>query len=126
MDMNVLIEQVRQLKPNSYPEEMLKSWALELEARVQQEVYQNYEMPEREAAGLETDGYWVEDGVADELTIPFPHDRLYVEWLCAKIDFYNGEYDRYNNEMTLFNSEMENFCQWFTRTHRHKPVNLMM
>ena len=35
MDMNVLIEQVRQLKPNSYSEEMLKSWALELEARVQ-------------------------------------------------------------------------------------------
>ena len=82
MDMNVLIEQVRQLKPNSYSEEMLKSWALELEARVQQEVYQDYDMPEREAAGLETDGYWVEDGVADEHwheTVEKVMERLYSE-----------------------------------------------
>ena len=123
MDMNVLIERVRQLKPNSYPEEMLKGWALELEARVRQEVYQDYDRPEAESTA--TEGFWVEEGM-DELTVPFPHDELYVLWLCAKIDFYNGEYDRYNNEMTLFNSQMENFCGWFTRTHWHPPVNLLM
>lgn len=125
MDMNVLIERVRQLKPNSYPEETLKGWALELEARVRQEVYQNYDRPEEQKT-LVAEGYWTDEDCMDELTIPFPHDELYVLWLCAKIDFYNGEYDRYNNEMTLFNSQMENFCEWFTRTHWHPPVNLLM
>lgn len=52
-----------------------------------------------------------------ELIVGPPHDKLYVFYLCAMIDFLNGEYDKYNNSMAIANACMSEWAAWYNRTH---------
>lgn len=42
--------------------------------------------------------------------------ELYILYVCAQIDFYNGEYDRYNNESAAFNSAYQTFEKAYSRS----------
>ncbi len=48
-----------------------------------------------------------------------PHEKLYIYYLLAMIDFHNGEYDRYANTLEMFNSMYSAYCKWFT--HHYDP-----
>lgn len=58
------------------------------------------------------------DGTDTVLLVPFPHDKLYRSYLCAMIDFANGEIDKYNNAMMMFNKQFSEFTEWYARTYR--------
>ena len=47
------------------------------------------------------EGTAVYDGSAVELLVPAPHSKIYYAYLCAMIDFANGEYNKYQKEMQL-------------------------
>ncbi len=58
------------------------------------------------------------DGSETVLLVLAPFDKVYRSYLCAMIDYANGEYDRYNNSMQMFNRQLSEFTGWYARTYR--------
>lgn len=59
-------------------------------------------------------GYTVNTPVDTVLKVPEPFCDLYLHWLSAQMDLYNGEITRFNNSMALFSDRFrayENFCR---------------
>lgn len=99
------------LKPNAIDNELKYQYITEVEGLVQTEVMLlssediiTYD-PER-------------DGENTELLVKPPHDKLYIAYLAAMIDFANGEYDRYANTVEQFNAYYREYHRWyFSRFH---------
>ena len=84
-------------------------------------------MPEGEARRVvaphkvncpEEAGEWEEE---PPLLLPPPRDRVYVLYLAAMIDFYNGEMGLYANDYALYNQEMASVRAWWRRKHEPRP-----
>jgi hypothetical protein len=58
------------------------------------------------------------DGSSCEPLAEPPHDKIYAEYIIARIDYANGEYDKYDNSMRMFNSFWSEFSRWFARMYR--------
>lgn len=56
------------------------------------------------------------DGKNAELILPDMWQKLYISYLTAQIDLFNGEYDKYQNTMEVFNGFYNDYKVWFT-TH---------
>lgn len=46
--------------------------------------------------------------ITDETVCPSPFDVMYIDFLNAKICFYQRDYKNYNRHMTVFNSRLKN------------------
>ena len=57
------------------------------------------------------------DGSSCVLLVEFPHDKLYREYIKARIDYENGEYDKYSATMEMFNNFWGEFMRWFAKTY---------
>ena len=73
------------------------------------------EEPAEEPKPVWPDPVWPETD--PELLMPFPHDDLYVAYLCAQIDFFNMEMDLYQNDMIVYNNAMSEARAWWRRHH---------
>ncbi len=49
----------------------------------------------------------------DNLSVTTPYDRMYVEYLSAKISYYMENYDSYNNEIETFNQTFNEYAAWW-------------
>lgn len=110
-----IISRVDENTPNAFSTETKVEWLAELDGRIAMDVFL------MDIAEAEQFHY---DPVADlntELLVQFPHDRMYVLYLAAKIHAENGEYDRYQNVMALYNSSYNNFVRWFISVY--EPAN---
>lgn len=99
MRIDKLLKIVRTLKPTPFENDILLMWVNEVEGMVQTEVLL------RSTADLtpyELDGQG--EPTAAELIVPYPFDRLYLQYLLAQIDYANGEYAKYQNSMQMFNA----------------------
>ena len=56
------------------------------------------------------------DGKNAELILPDMWQKLYISYLTAQIDLFNGEYDKYENTLAVFNSYYQDYKVWYT-TH---------
>lgn len=56
------------------------------------------------------------DGKNAELILPDVWQKVYVAYLTAQIDLFNGEYDKYENTLEVFNSYYQDYKVWYT-TH---------
>lgn len=65
----------------------------------------------------------IEYGADDEETelLVCTHDRIYTDYLIAKIDWHNGEYDKYANTLQMFNDSFSEFKRWFA--HNYAPAD---
>lgn len=59
-----------------------------------------------------------------ELTVPVPYTDIYVFYLAAMMDFYNGDSGRYNDTMVLFNQAWEDYAAHYMERYKPKQVNL--
>lgn len=98
------------VKPNAFSEEVKLQWVNEAEGMVQTDVLLRaiddvvtYEWPTDENT---------------ELLVKPPHDKLYLAYLIAMIDFTNGEYNKYSNTVAMFNTHLSEYAAWFQRTYR--------
>lgn len=107
-----ILAAVKQLKPSQYDDATLTRWLGELEARIHEDVWRRYGQTESAAPSPVFPG----DGKR-ELLVPFPHDDLYIKWLCTQIDFHNGEFDRYNNSMMMFNAGYQAYVDSVNRAN---------
>lgn len=55
-----------------------------------------------------------------ELLVPQPFDSIYLYWLEAQIDYYNGELNKYNNSITMFHSAFASFESDYKANHKPK------
>ncbi len=51
-----------------------------------------------------------------ELTVPPPHDKLYLPYLTAMAHFWCGDYVSYENQSALFNSYFAEYQRYIART----------
>ncbi len=110
MKVKDVISQADALKPNDYSEKIKVGWLNEVEGKVQTEVFL--------LAPEEIFTYSSEGDLEAELLVAPPHDKLYAEYLAAKIDYANEDYDSYQNTMAMFNSFWNEFVAWFANTYR--------
>jgi hypothetical protein len=57
------------------------------------------------------------------LLVPEPYSEMYLHYLAAQIDYWDGEYTRYNNAMAAFNAKYDEYIGWFKRNHMPKQPN---
>ena len=107
------INRIDNLKPNRYemPEKIM--WLNTLDERIMKEIIAKYEGPE----GFVHNGYTEDTALTTELIAHAPHDEVYLYWLEAQVDYWNGEYAKYNNSIEMFNTAYTAFANYYHRTH---------
>ena len=106
MTINNAIAKADELRLNTISQEQKYTWAYEFECRV------------REMMGLDVAEKSFPDDV--ELSMPQAHEDIYVKYLAAKIDYYNGEIARYNNSMMMYQTAYDSYQRYYNRNHMPK------
>jgi hypothetical protein len=101
MRINDAIAKANALRINAIDQEQKYTWVYELEARVAEMM--NKEMPRKQ---------FPRDV---ELMMPNEHEDIYVKYLTAKIDYYNGESALYANDQAIFQDAMADARAWYLR-----------
>lgn len=117
MTISEVIAFVDGIEPNAYTDAQKTVWLTECEGQVYLDVYL-LSAEEFAEAAADFDG-------STELSVPIPHDRIYRDYLHARVLLANGEYDRYQNAMTVFNAEWGDFVRWYARVYdpsEHLPI----
>ena len=107
------IQKTKDLKPSTYDQAHMVEWLSRLDSMVMRHVIGAHEGGE----GITFNGYNAETDLETELLVPSPYDEVYLRWLEAQIDYYNGEYGRYNNSMLAFDAVWNNFINDYRKTH---------
>ena len=99
---------LKQIDQVNYPDLLMLQFLNECEGKLQTEFLH--------IADVDCQRYTENDMEMDLIVGP-PHDKLYYAYLCAMVDFTNGEYDKYNNSIIVANAFMAEWAAWFNRTH---------
>lgn len=113
MTLKDCIDFVDAIEPNAYTNDQKTEWVSEVEGKVHTEVRL---LPVDDFAPLV-----YADDKNNALTVKSPHDKLYRDYLQARIHLANGEYDRYQNHMAVFNAEWGEFVRWYAKVY--EPTN---
>ncbi len=116
MKVKEVLEFADGIKPNAYSDGQKLIWLNSCEGMVQTEVLL--------FAPVEIITYSLPADEDSELLVSAPHDKLYISYLCAMIDFANGEYNKYVNSMEMFNSDFSEFVRWFANAYRPADTDL--
>lgn len=114
-----LIEAIRRaddIRPNPFPLETKIKCIAALDGKIALDIHL---MDISEAQQFN----YTEEDVESELLAPFPHDKMYVDYLVAEIGFDTGEYNKYENDRAMFNQEYGEYMRWFARTYKPAQGN---
>lgn len=109
------INRIDSLKHNSYSQLDKILWLSELDWDVKLNIIDTHE-----GQNIAFSGYDDQTDLQTELLIPAPYDKVYLLWLEAQIDYYNGEYDRYNNAMEMYGTAFDSYANYYNRTNKPK------
>ena len=151
MTIREMLTTVKSLKPSQIEDVILVRWISELEARMFEDILCRYASAEGSlpVAGnpspaslqggavrgdrnpslterSEPPAPFSVDDLEAAPRVAFPHDDLYVKWLCAQIDYYNGDFDRYNNAMVMFNNGYQAFADSYNRAHLPRQTSITL
>lgn len=104
-----ILERADSISPNAFDDAAKTAWVSECEGAVQTEIL-----------GVAPDDCVTYSYPADadtELLVHRPHDKLYLYYLAAMLDYANHESARYADSMALYNAAFAEFAKWFRRTH---------
>lgn len=107
------ITRLDSLKFNTYTQPDKVEWLSRLDSMVKKHIIDTHEGGEN----VVFSGYDESTDPNTELLVPMPHDEMYLRWMEAQIDYYNGEYDKYNNAIIMFNTAWEAYQSFYTRNH---------
>ena len=110
------INRIDILKPNRYEQSEKMKWLSTLDSRINSEIFAMHEGDE----GASFKGYTEETALTTELLVHSPYDEMYLYWLEAQIDYWNGEYAKYNNSIEMFNTAYTAYSNHYNRTHMPK------
>jgi len=109
-----VIKTADELYPNNYQASEKINWCDELGAMLRQEYAKVYE------GNVQKDYVNITDPITEETIAPPPYDRMYIDFVLAKICYYQRDYDAYNQHIISFNSKLEDFARWYIE--RNMPV----
>ena len=104
LDINEAIARADELRLNAISDEQKYRWVYELECSV------------CDMMGKESPKKTFPENF--ELSMPSEHADVYVKYLAAKIDYYNGEMSLYTNDMEIYNQAMAEAEAWWIRNNR--------
>lgn len=106
------ISDVNALKPSQYDDMRMMKWLSDLDMKIWDETISWHEnASERPAEYTDKE---------TTLLVVEPYSELYIMYLSAQVDYWNGEYGRYNNSMAMFNTKLDEFARWYNKTHMPK------
>lgn len=109
MKLREAIEMADGIKPNAYSDSVKTAWVNECEGLVQTELMLiNID---------DVISYDSTENMETELLAKAPHDKIYYNYLCAMIDFANGEYSKYQNSMAMFNTVFSEYMRWYATNY---------
>ena len=108
------INKVDALKFNTYSQNDKITWLSKLDLAVKRLILDNHG---NNPVPTFT-GYTEDTPLNTVLLVPAPFDEIYLRWMEAQIDYYNGENDRYNNSIMLYNTMFDAYASYYTRHHR--------
>ena len=106
------INRIDSLKHNTYTQEDKVEWLSRLDAMVKNHIIDTHEGEE-----VTFNGYDATTDLQTELLIPEPYAEVYLGWMEAQVDYYNGEYEKYNNAIDMFNTAYQGYKNYYNRTH---------
>ena len=108
------LHRIDSVKPNRYSQQEKVQWLSTLDGIIKRKIIDTHE------GGHDVDfkGYFDDTDLNTKLLVEAPYDEIYLFWLEAKIDYWNGETKKYNNSMTMYNSALSEFAKYYNRTHR--------
>lgn len=111
MTLEDAIKICNELRPgNSFSDELKTRWLNELQGMINVQIH-------LEPLGvMEGISYTWPDDKESGLTIPLPYDRMYWLYLCAMVDFANGDYEKYKNTHDMFNEVLRDYRLWYITT----------
>lgn len=101
------------LKFNTYSQEDKIAWLSRLDSAVKLQIIDSHDG----AANISFGGYDKNTPLETVLLVPAPYDEVYLRWMEAQIDYYNGEYDKYNNAIIMYNTAFDEYQKYYTRNH---------
>lgn len=101
------------MKPNSYDQSTKIKWLHTLDSMVKINIIDTHEG----ADTVNFEGYTDDTDLSTKLLAPAPYDEMYLFWLEAKTDYWNGETARYNNSISMFNNAYAEYERYYRRTH---------
>lgn len=111
-----VIDRIDTLKPNRYLQRQKIQWLSTLDQRIKKHIIDTHEGSEE----VEFKGYTETTPIDTELLVPAPFDKVYLYWVEAQVDYWNGEPAKYNNSIELFNTEYKALENYYNRTHMPK------
>ncbi len=110
MTLQEAIAKIDDLKPNQYKVPHKISWISDIDGRVYHEIIKKHKDYECEnCADKEWSPYDENTDMSLKLLIDDPYSNIYLHYMAAMIDYWNGEFTRYNNDIQLFNDEFQSY-----------------
>ena len=110
------INQIDNLKPNTFGNRQKILWLSQLEAIVKRQVIDAHEGGEK----IPFDGFDETTDVNTVLMMEAPFDIAYIYWLEAQIHYAYEDIDMYNTAIMMFNSTFSEFKSDYKRHHAAK------
>ena len=119
MTLQEAIAKIDDLKPNQYKHPHKIGWISDLDGRIYNEVIKHFKNIDE----IEWTPYDENTNPSLVLLVPDPYAEIYIYYLAAKIDWFNGEYTRYNNDMSMFNDAYQAYADEYRKTHESAGIN---
>lgn len=62
--------------------------------------------------------------LTDYVLVNAPHDKMYYEYISAKINLFNENMSSYNDMVTLYNASMLDYKAWYEERYTNRKVDL--
>lgn len=118
MTLNEAIAKADNLKPNNYKYPQKVQWISDIDGMIFHELIENRVSDEE----ISWEAYSEESDPSQVLLAEDPYSEMYIFYIGAKIDYYNGEYTRYANYMQSFNDKYQAYADYYVRNHMPKGV----
>lgn len=110
------VNQIDNLKRNTFSQKQKIIWLSRLESMVKRLVIDTHEGGE----DVSFDGFTENTDLQTVLIMPEPFDEAYVFWLEAQIHYANEDIDMYNSAIMMFNTSFEGYKAYYKQNHRPK------
>ena len=117
-----IITNVGQLRQNDYDLEQKTRWLSEVEGTIIDEIHNMAEGNDEDFTG-----YRYELDSEKETKLPDRFTDIYIHYIKAKIEFYDGETEQYNSEVAAYQSSYDQYAAWYRRNHMPKqPAKIIV
>ena len=115
MKLGEAIDRIDSLKHNTYTNAEKVDWISRLDGVIKTQIFDTHEGDD-----VYFEGYNEANDMDTELLVDPPYDDIYIRWLEAQIDYYNGEIARYNNSAMMYQAAYDAYQRYYNRNHMPK------